>query len=177
MVPAVSSAKPSADLVQSLAGYKQVTISKDVDGILSFVYQGVFSLMPKEVLKGFLTQMYKSGKTAAVKGIEYRDIGPVRNYSKGQFSVVKYQLETELSRPGDATPEMDKKVIEILKKKMGADALIVIDEKRDFFNVKIMSVILAINEAQSGWRVVEKDKLAMLERAGILPADLMAQLK
>ena len=175
--PPVSASQPMLDLAQSLEAYKKATIANDVEGILSYVYPAIFKLIPRDKLKAIMSEMFASEARANITALEFREVGGVQNYSKGQFSIVKYRLELELPHPGDATPDMNKGMIEVLKSKMGRETKVTIDEQRKLVLIAKPSVLLAINEGQSGWKVLEKDNADMIKKAGLLPDDLLPYLQ
>ena len=74
---------PSNDLAESLANYKNATITNNVDGILSFVYPSVFKLIPQAKLKSMLTQMYASGSAPVIKDIQFEEVGAIQSYDQG----------------------------------------------------------------------------------------------
>jgi hypothetical protein len=174
---ALSAARPSADLGQSLEAYKLVMLKSDVEGIMSFIYPPFFNLIPKEQAKAYFTQKFTSENRPVVKAIDFTEVGPVQRYSKGQFAAIKYQTKTELPRPGDATPEIDETMTRLLKSKMGPGIQVTIDENRNVVTVLMNTILLAINEQNAGWKVIGKQDLEALVQAKLLPADLVAQLR
>ncbi len=173
----ISNPAPVLDLAQSLEAYKKATMSNDVEGILSYIYPAVFNLVPRDRLKAIMSEMFASDQKANITALEFQDVGAVQNFSKGRFSLVKYQMELQLPHPGDATPDMDKGMIEVLKSKMGRKTKITIDEKRGLVLIVKPSVLLAIKEGQTGWKVLEKENSAMIIKAGLLAEDLLPHLQ
>ncbi len=176
--PPVSVSKPAPllDLAQSLEAYKKATMSNDVEGILSYIYPALFKLVPRDRLKAIMSEMFASAQKATITALEFQDVGAIQNFSKGQFSIVKYQMELQLPHPGDATPDMDKGMIEVLKTKMGRETKVTIDEKRKLVLIVKPSVLLAIKEGQTGWKVLEKENSELIKKAGLLPEDLLPHL-
>ena len=165
------------DLGQSLENYKRASIDQNVDQVMSFTYQGLFKIMPKEQVRAGIMEMYKRGAAPKIKQMQFMPAGALQPYSKGQFVIISYHVELEMPRPGDATPEIDQFVIKMLKQLLGDDVAVAIDEKNGLIKVARDTQMIALNEGNQGWKMIEKDNLLWLIDGKALPEDLAQMLQ
>ena len=163
------------DLGQSLENYKRSSIDQNINQVMSFTYPGLFKVMPKEQVRAGIMEMYKIGQAPKIKQMVFMPAGALQPYSKGQFVVIDYHVELEMPRPGDATPEIDQFIIKMLKQQLGSGVEVAIDEKNSLIKVARDTQMIALNEGNQGWKMIEKDNLLWLIDGKALPEDL-AQL-
>ena len=174
---AESTTGSTSDLAQSLKNYQQATIDQNVDQVMTFTYPGMFKILPKEQMRKGLVEMYGKGTAPKIRQMVFATPDSPRAYSKGQFVVIKYHVKMEVPRPGDATPDIDRHIIKIMKRQLGEAVEVIIDEKNSLIKVSRDTEMIVLNEDNQGWKMIEKDNLGWLIRNGVLPEDLAKVLQ
>ncbi|MCF6198993.1 MAG: hypothetical protein L3J67_06265 [Hyphomicrobiaceae bacterium] len=167
----------ASDLAQSLKNYQQATIDQNVDQVMMFTYPGMFKILPKEQMRQGLVEMYGKGAAPKIRQMVFSTPGSPRPYSRGQFVVIKYHVKMEVPRPGDATPDIDRHIIKIMKRQLGEAVVVIIDEKNSLIKISRDTEMIVLNEDNQGWKMIEKDNLGWLIRNGALPEDLAKMLQ
>ncbi len=165
------------DLQTDLERYKQVSLARDVDGLLSFLHPALFTQTPKEQMKAMMQKALLDGTAPKIEQIEFQVVSPVQPYSLGQMVRVKAQSKLSMQRPGDATPQIDGLMIGLIKERMGKDVVASIDEEKNIISIQKTSWMLGVNEGGAGWKFIDKDRLEYFIKNRLLPDDLVAALQ
>lgn len=167
----------NTDLQSRLAAFQQATVARDVAGLISFVHPGLFTQIPQEQVIKMMTEAFTDGKAPVVKRMDILSVSPIQPYSRGVFALIGTLQEMEMKRPGDSTPEIDALMIDLIKKRMGTDVEISIDQDKNLVMIKKRSWLIALHHGQARWVFIEKDRLGFFIQNRLLPEDLVAQLK
>ena len=107
----------------------------------------------------------------------FTSFGKPQGYSKGKFVMIDYSVRLELPRPGDATPQIDKLMTDMIVKGFGlAQSKVSIDEKSSLVVVDRKSQIFAIKEGDQGWTVMDDDQFMSVLKNKVLPEDLAKKI-
>ena len=165
-----------AGLESALAEFRDVSVKRDVAGIMSFFHPGLFTQMSKEQVSKAMTQAFADGQTPTIASMEFQYLSPIRPYSKGHSVLISTMTDLIMQRPGDVTPEIDALMIGLIKRRMGADVMITVDEKKDVILISKKSWLLAINENAAGWKFIDKKRIGFFIENNLLSDELKGML-
>jgi len=182
--PPEASPDVKAGLERALAEFRDVSLKRDVEGIMSFFHPGLYTLMPKEQVKKAMTRAFVEGLAPQIKSMQFQFPGPVRAYSKGHSALIDTVTELAMRRPGDVTPEIDEIMVGLIKKRLGEEVEIRVDEKNNVILVRKKSWLLALNEGsggwegsggregRGGWKFINKDRVGFFVENNLLSDEL-----
>ncbi len=165
-----------ADLQSSLDTYKQVSLARDVEGLLSFLHPGLFTREPKEQIRKMMTEAFGNGKAPTIQKIEFQIISPVQPFSQGVFVRVGALSELTMTRPGDVTPQIDALMVGLIKERMGAVET-AIDEQKNVIVIKKKSWMLGVKQAGGDWKFIDQHRIGFFFDNKLLPDDLLSMVK
>ena len=165
-----------AGLESALAEFRDVSMKRDVAGIMAFFHPGLFTQMPKEQVSKAMTQAFADGQTPTIASMEFQYLSPIRPYSKGHSVLIGTMTDRTMPRPGDVTPEIDALMMELIKRRMGDEVSIMVDEKKDIILISKKSWLLAINENAAGWKFIEKKRVGFFVENNLLSDEIKATL-
>ena len=165
-----------AGLERALAEFRDVSLKRDIAGIMSFFHPGLFTQMPKEQVSKAMTQAFADGQTPTIASMEFQYLSPIRPYSKGHSALIGTMSNLTMQWPGDVTPDIDALMIGLIKKRMGNDVSITVDEKKDVILISKKSWLLAINENSAGWKFIDQKRIGFFIENNLLSDELKAML-
>ena len=163
-------------LQNALRSFKDVSLKRDVAGIMAFIHPALFTKMSIERVKKMITEARADGKVPTLRGMDFQQISPIRPYSAGVLAVVGTTREFTMQRPGDVTPQIDALMIGLIKKRMG-EVETSIDEKNDVILIKQKSWLLALNEGGAGWKFIDKDRIKFFVENNLLSDEIMGLVR
>ncbi|MCP4934719.1 MAG: hypothetical protein GY927_11070 [bacterium] len=163
-------------LERALAEFRDVSLKRDVAGIMSFYHPGLFTHMPKEQVSKAMSKAFADGQTPTLASMEFHYLNPVRPYSRGHSALIGTLTSMTMQRPGDVTPEIDALMIGLIKRRMGDEVSITVDEKKDVILIGKKSWLLAINEGGAGWKFIEKKRIGFFIENNLLSDEIKAML-
>lgn len=178
---------PTASLNTMLESYKKVAMAADSIKALDFTYDKVFTVTPKEQLTAMIKAQESSGAPKPkVTSMVLNPTLPVKKYSKGQYTLVNYEmsLQMSLAQPGrekemeamlknpEELASFQKMMKGMLSASLGAGSSIEFEPNSFIANLHQKSKFITINEDHKGWKIVELSIATAATLDKILPTEI-----
>ncbi len=170
-------AELTASLQKALQTYRRALLQRDVETMVSYYHAGLFSHMPKEQVIDRLHRDKDLGSAPRLTRMEYRSIAPLEAYDGGMFTILEQYREYRLPRPGDTTPQIDKMMIDLLKKRDGKGVQAEYELQKAFVLIRKTSRLLALYRPGHEWKFIGPREMEFLIHKGEFSEDLMARLQ
>lgn len=186
-----------ATLTEALEAYKEIQLAGDLEKSLDYVYPPVFTVTPKEMLEQGFKMAKESGKMPKIMTFTVENNQALKKYDKGVYVVLPYSMKMNM----DLTPPVSKEnkeeyakveemlndpkkvesykefTLNMLKMTMGKGAEINSKEGSLLIDITKTSKLLAINEAQNGWKFIEADPQAIAPVKSVIPQEIVENEK
>ncbi len=163
-------------LKEILNEYKTATLNKDTDTIISNIYNKVFYIYPKALMRKQLIEMYSLERPILeLTDMTYTKIGNIQRLDNRYFSVINYQQKMKIYTYMTDIKEK-KRYFEYMKKEYPYDTIFKFYKNKNFFMLTMDTKLVAIKENQNNWKIIEKVDVKRLGFPKFIPNKIISQL-